>query len=185
MKKIYTKTGDEGETSLLGGKRVSKSCVEMEVIGELDEFNAALGVVLSFRAEQSEAEESLYLFFQSIQRDLFKIGSEIASLQTPLNENIEKIGENKILELENKIDELWAQLPELKNFILPGGSAVGAHLHLARTVCRRAERQLVVFGKNTPIRPELYKYLNRLSDFLFVAARWVNYKAGEIEKKFY
>jgi cob(I)alamin adenosyltransferase len=183
MSKIYTKTGDEGETSLLGGKRVSKGCVEMEVIGELDELNAALGVVLSFRAERSEAEESLYLFLQSIQRDLFKIGSEIASLQTPLNENIEKIGENKILELENKIDELWSELPELKNFILPGGSAVGAHLHLARTVCRRAERQLVAFGKNTPIRPELNKYLNRLSDFLFAAARWVNYKEGINEEK--
>jgi cob(I)alamin adenosyltransferase len=179
--KIYTKTGDEGETSLLGGKRMSKSCIEMEVIGELDELNAALGVVLSFRAEQNEAEESLYLFFQSIQRDLFKIGSEIASLQTPLNENIEKIGENKILELENKIDELWSELPELKNFILPGGSAVGAHLHLARTVCRRAERQMVAFGKSALVRPELYKYLNRLSDFLFAAARWVNRKVGEVE----
>ena len=183
MSKIYTKTGDGGETSLLGGRRVSKGCVEMEVIGELDELNAAMGVVLSFRAEQSEAEESFCLLIKSIQRDLFKIGSEIASLQTPLNEKIEKIGEDKILELENKIDGMWTQLLELKNFILPDGSAVGAHLHLARTICRRAERQLVKFGKNMQIRPELYKYLNRLGDFLFVAARWANYKEGINEEK--
>jgi cob(I)alamin adenosyltransferase len=186
MQKIYTKTGDEGETSLLGGKRVSKSCVEMEVIGELDELNAALGIVLSLRGPASGGDETipqLVNFLQSIQRDLFKIGSEIASLQTPLNENIEKIGENKIVELENKIDEFWSELPELKSFILPGGSAVGAHLHLARTVCRRAERRLVAFGKSTPVRPELYKYLNRLSDYLFVAARWVNYKEGINEEK--
>jgi cob(I)alamin adenosyltransferase len=186
MSKIYTKTGDEGETSLLGGNRVSKSCVEMEVIGELDELNAALGIVLSLRGPASGGDVAtpwLVEFLQSIQRDLFKIGSEIASLQTPLNERIEKIGEDKVLELENKIDELWSELPELKNFILPGGSAVGAHLHLARTVCRRAERQLVAFGKNTPVRPELYKYLNRLSDLLFAAARWVNYREGINEEK--
>lgn len=184
MTKIYTKTGDEGETSLLGGKRVGKCCIEMEVIGELDELNAALGIVLSLRASviptetAGRVEESLFAFLQSIQRDLFKIGSEIASLQTSLNDEVDKIDEMKIREIEEKIDEMWSGLPELKNFILPGGSEVGAHLHLARTVCRRAERQLVAFGKKAQIRPELYKYLNRLSDFLFAVARWVNYKKG-------
>jgi len=178
MTKIYTKTGDAGETSLLGGKRVEKSCLEMHVIGELDELNAVLGI-----AVVKVSQNNLKDFLVQVQKDLFGFGSEIASLQTSLEEKKEKIGEDKILEIENHIDEMWAELSELKNFILPGGSEAGAHLHLARTVCRRAERQLVEFGKDTRISPELYKYLNRLSDFLFAAARLVNYKEGIEEIK--
>ena len=191
--KIYSKTGDTGETGLLGGMRVDKSCLEMQVIGEVDELNATLGVAIVFLDCHSErSEESLSGFLQSIQRDLFKIGAELASLQTPLSGSIEKIGGDRVEEMEKMIDEFWSELPELKNFILPGGSEAGAHLHLARVICRRVERELVAFGQSlksevsspkSNIRPELYIYLNRLSDFLFASARWVNFKADEEEIK--
>ncbi len=178
MTKIYTKTGDTGETGLLGGKRVSKSGVEMRLIGEVDELNAALGITILFITE-----EKLKLFIQNIQRDLFKFGAELASLQAPLpvQEKIAKINFSHVEEMEKFIDQFWAELPELKNFILPGGNSAGAHLHLARVICRRAERELVAVGQTIPLRPELYIYLNRLSDFLFASARWVNFKAGEEE----
>jgi cob(I)alamin adenosyltransferase len=136
---------------------------------------------------------TLIEFLQNIQRDLFKIGAELASLQTSLAAKVEKINSDRVGEMEKIIDEFWMQLPELKNFILPGGSLAGAHLHLARAICRRAERELVAFGNQllksedrspkSNIRPELYTYLNRLSDFLFASARWVNFKAGEEEIK--
>lgn len=175
---IYTKTGDKGETGLLGGRRKDKNCLEIQLIGEVDELNALLGVAILFITE-----EKLKLFLQNIQRDLFKIGAELASLQTSLAGSIEKIGDSRVEEMEKMIDEFWNELPELKNFILPGGGEAGAHLHLARTICRRLERELVAFGKITPLRPELYIYLNRLSDFLFVSARWVNFKVGVEEIK--
>ncbi len=177
---IYTKTGDKGETSLLGGKRVSKSCLEMQVIGEIDELNACLGVVVSLfsKIDQIEKFNTIIKFLQSIQRDLFKVGAELASLQSPLGDKINKIDNTRAGEMETYIDKFWGELPELKNFILPGGSLVGAEIHRARTVCRRAERQLVDFSKNNLIRSELSIYINRLSDFLFALARFVNAKEG-------
>lgn len=170
--KVYTKTGDKGETSLLGGKRVSKNCLEIQAIGEVDELNAVLGMTATLLKEPK-----LKLLLQNIQRDLFKVGAELAGLKNP-NQiiDLEKVGE-----MEKMIDEFWLELPELKNFILPGGNMAGAYLHLARVICRRVERGLVVAGQTIPLRPELYIYLNRLSDFLFASARWVNFKAGEQE----
>lgn len=182
--KIYTKTGDKGETSLLGGKRVGKSCIEMQVIGEVDELNANLGAVVALLdKEEKETElDQVILFLQNIQRDLFKFGAELACLQSPaLADKINKIDTNRAEEMEQFIDQFWNELPELKNFILPGGSLAGAEIHRARTVCRRAERQLVDFCKKTSIRPELNIYLNRLSDFLFALARWVNMKGSIVE----
>ncbi|OGH91480.1 MAG: ATP:cob(I)alamin adenosyltransferase [Candidatus Magasanikbacteria bacterium RIFOXYD2_FULL_39_9] len=182
--KIYTKTGDKGETSLLGGKRVSKSCLEMQVIGEVDELNAALGVVVALLYKiKNEEIEKIGNFIQNIQRDLFKFGAELAAMQGPLEDKIEKIDSARVGEMEVFIDKFWNELPPLKNFILPGGSLAGAELHRARTVCRRVERQLVDFAKNVPIRAELNVYLNRLSDFLFAAARWVNFTDEEEEIK--
>ncbi|MEK7680744.1 MAG: cob(I)yrinic acid a,c-diamide adenosyltransferase [Patescibacteria group bacterium] len=175
--KIYTKTGDEGDTSLLGGKRISKCCIEMRVIGETDELNASLGLVVS-ELERGDLKN----FILEIQKNLFKAGSEIASLQTDL-QNIEKIGQEKITELEKMIDKLCTELPELKNFVLPGGCRAGALLHQTRAICRRAERELVAFGKSAQIRPELYAYFNRLSDFFFTAARWINFRARQEEMK--
>ncbi len=187
--KIYTKTGDKGETSLLGGKRVSKSCLEMQVIGEIDELNAVLGVVVAVLSPPARGGvgvvgantfimTDLVNFIQTIQRDLFKIGAELAALQGPLEDSVEKINSDRAIEMEKYIDQFWSELPELKNFILPGGSLAGAQLHMARTICRRAERQLVDFAKTISLRNELHIYLNRLSDFLFAAARYVNSKDG-------
>ncbi len=195
--KIYTKTGDTGETGLLGGKRVSKGSLEIQIIGEVDELNAALGIVLmslrgAVATRQSHLSSppvlwdcfvTLAMTIQNIQRDLFKVGAELAAIQTSMIERLEKVGTSRVEEMEKMVDEFWGELPELKNFILPGGSAAGAHLHLARVICRRVERELVAYGQTTPLRPELYIYLNRLSDFLFASARWVNFQAGEGEIK--
>ena len=140
---------------------MSKGGLEMRVIGEVDELNAALGVAVLFIKE-----EKLKLFIQNIQRDLFKFGAELASLQAPpaVQSIIEKLNFSRVEEMEKLIDEFWAELPELKNFILPGGSEAGAYLHLARVICRRVERELVIYGQTIPLRPELYIYLNRLSE---------------------
>ncbi len=187
MVKIYTKTGDKGKTSLRGGQRVEKSCLDIQVVGELDELNAVLGLATvnirgrscgchPERAKRSEGSlEELVYFIVKIQRDLLKIGSEVASLQTTLSKKIEKVDSNRVMEMEKMIDAWSQKLPKLNHFILPGDSLANAYLHLARAVCRRAERALVTLGKQKKVRAELYKYLNRLSDFLFVGARWVNY----------
>lgn len=187
---IYTKTGDSGETLLLCGRRVSKSCVELRVIGELDELNAVLGIIVSILRQQpchfergdgslNDIENKII----DIQKDIIIISSEIASLQTRISKTIEKIGKEKISEIEHQIDRWESQLPELKNFIIPGGSLPSAYLHLARAVCRRAERALVVLGKQKKVRAELFIYLNRLSDFLFMAARWANFQFSASEVK--
>jgi len=207
MSKIYTKTGDQGETSLLSGERVTKDCINLRIVGELDELNSVLGIVVSFCYTELVFDKSLKQVKDeifNIQKNLFKLGSELASLQNFIsadnctekstdNENplvvsagVKRMGEISIKDtekLEKQIDSMWAKLPELKNFILPGGSPVGAYLHLARTICRRAERELVSLGKEKKIRAEVYQYLNRLSDFLFTAARFVNYRLGIEEIK--
>lgn len=176
MIKIYTKTGDQGETSLLGGARVSKDCITLRVVGEVDELNSVLGQTVAHLYEEEPAG-----FLEKIQSDLFKVGAELASLQMTINSHIIKVGEEEIKELEQAIDEYWEQLPELKNFILPGGTTAGATLHQARAICRKAERELVALGKEQTVRAELYKYLNRLSDYLFAAARFVNAQGGMAE----
>ncbi|MFA6424250.1 MAG: cob(I)yrinic acid a,c-diamide adenosyltransferase [Candidatus Magasanikbacteria bacterium] len=178
MTKIYTKTGDAGETSLLGGERVTKDCITLQVVGEIDELNSKLGEVVAHLWEEEPAT-----FLKKVQADLFKAGAEIASLQTEFNSTITKIEQEQIEELENNVDAYADQLPELKNFILPGGNLSAAHLHHARTICRRVERVLVTLGKEKTVRPELYKYFNRLSDYLFTAARWVNWNDGVEEHK--
>ncbi|OGH88351.1 MAG: ATP:cob(I)alamin adenosyltransferase [Candidatus Magasanikbacteria bacterium RIFOXYC2_FULL_42_28] len=172
MTKIYTKTGDTGQTSLLGGARTDKDCISLMVIGEIDELNAELGMARALLGASEPAE-----FLRKISRDLFKVGSELAATQ---NENVsaslDKIDSAQILELEKEIDKIWGELPELKNFILPGGCVASASLHKARAICRRAERALVTLGRETKLRPEIYQYLNRLSDYLFATARFVNFK---------
>jgi len=175
--KIYTKTGDAGETSLLGGSRVSKDCITLRVVGEVDELNSIIGEAVSHLFEDEPAG-----FLEDIQRDLFKVGAELASLQMEVGSKVQKVGKDQIESLEKSIDDLWKDLPELKNFILPGGSVAGAILHRARSSCRRAERELVSLGKDQSVRSELYQYLNRLSDYLFTAARFVNYQNGAEEK---
>jgi cob(I)alamin adenosyltransferase len=175
--KIYTKTGDGGETGLFGGERVSKDHRRVAAYGEVDEVNAAVGFAL---AQEPAAFARGRL--QSIQRDLFTIGAELA---TPDPAKLAKalrdrpaIGGRQTATLEAAIDQHESGLPPLKQFILPGGSPKAAALHLARTVCRRAERAVVALSAEAKVRPEILTYLNRLSDLLFVLARAANAAAG-------
>lgn len=180
MNKIYTKTGDKGETSLLGGGRVKKCCVEMQAIGEVDELNALLGVLIEEMGgdEFKKERENLIL----VQNRLFVIGAQLASVQTRLD-NVPKIVKKDIRMLERWIDKMDKELPKLKNFILPGGSEEAALSFYARAVCRRAERAMVGLSEKYDVDRSLKQYLNRLSDLLFVLARWFNKIEGIKEVK--
>jgi cob(I)alamin adenosyltransferase len=175
--KIYTRTGDTGETGLFDGRRVSKSDLRVDAYGEVDELNAAVGVALA--AGLDGLSETLQTMLEAIQRDLFAVGGRLADPSRRVADRVEKmnVGAADVARLEQWIDQLESELPPLRRFILPGGVAVGAALHLARTVCRRAERRIVLLGADE-VPPELLAYVNRLSDFLFVAARVVNRRAG-------
>lgn len=173
--KIYTKTGDTGETALLGGKRVSKSCIEMHAIGEVDELNGALGV-LSAQLVDIRIQSKI----QRAQHVLFNLGANLAAAQTDLVQ-VPKVTDAQVGELEQWIDAMEAELPPLTQFILPGGSRAAAQSFFARAVCRRAERQVVWFGENVRLDQNLQKYLNRLSDALFVLGRFLNKQADHPE----
>jgi len=172
--KIYTRTGDAGETGLFGGARVGKDDPRVEAYGTVDELNSCLGVVRALGAS-SETDESLL----QIQSDLFTLGAELAC--APGKEDklrVTVLGEPDIARLEGWIDRSETPLEPLKNFVLPGGSACAAELHRARTVCRRAERCTLTASRSSAVRSELIIYLNRLSDLLFVLARFENHQAG-------
>lgn len=172
--KIYTKTGDKGETSLYGGKRVLKSDLRLECYGTIDELNSCLGLTLALPEADNYRE-----FITSVQNKLFNLGAELAN---PVGiGDSEFISEGDIELLEQEIDRLQTNLPALQNFILPGGSELSARFHMARTFCRRAERAAVRLNQRDTLRPETIKYLNRLSDLLFVVARHANFKAGETD----
>lgn len=173
--KIYTKTGDKGETSLFGGKRVWKDDLRIQAYGTVDELNSILGVAIT-EIKNEELKEVI----GSIQHELFTVGSDLAA---PLERNntifvIPRIDPNFVLRLEKFIDKFDSQLPILKNFILPGGLKSSALLHHARTICRRAEREVVALSKTDAINYEIEVYLNRLSDLLFVLARFENFSNG-------
>ena len=174
--KIYTKTGDTGETGLFGGTRVPKNAMRIEACGTVDELNACIGFIRS-QIKDTEIDASLH----RIQNQLFNVGADLATLETHPKAASLRISPTFTPELEREIDRLEAELPPLKNFILPGGSASGAAIHLARTVARRAERCAVTVAKGEMVNPEVLIYLNRLSDFLFVLARAVNHQLGESE----
>jgi cob(I)alamin adenosyltransferase len=175
--KIYTKTGDTGETSLFDNTRVRKSDARVDAYGEVDEVNACLGVA---RAAGVDADIGAVL--EAVQKDLFAVGARLADPSARIAGRVTKaaIAEAAIERLESEIDRLEAELPPLRRFILPGGSPAGAALHLARTVCRRAERRVVALGTGQ-VEPALIVYLNRLSDLLFVMARAVNHRSGAPE----
>ncbi|MBS4179107.1 cob(I)yrinic acid a,c-diamide adenosyltransferase [Lederbergia citrea] len=177
--KIYTKSGDKGTTSLIYGERISKNDTRVEAYGTCDEANSMIGLALSFLVNEkaTEVEEVRSVLYQ-IQTNLFHVGAELA---TPRGKEVKwKLQETDIEELEKFIDKWDATLPQLRNFILPGGHPAGAALHTARTVIRRAERCSVAIENSNPL---VLSYLNRLSDFLFVAARFVNDKLGAVETK--
>jgi cob(I)alamin adenosyltransferase len=170
--KIYTKTGDDGSTGLFGGQRVRKSDPRIACTGTVDELNAALGVAAV------TASEPLLGFLRQVQSDLFVLGSHLATPSEQQNNSLPPLHESIVHRLEMQIDSAEAGLPPLRNFILPGGTETAARLHLARTVCRRAERLLVEFADHQRVPPTLMTYLNRLSDWLFVQARLANAAAG-------
>lgn len=173
--KIYTKRGDAGETSLYGGDTTGKNHIRIHAYGTVDELNSALGMVLSFDISD-RGEEIL----AAIQNDLFVVGATLAT-PDPQKVRIEQVGDREIKALETWIDSLEEHLEPLKSFILPGGGGAGSTLHFARTVCRRAERQTVELAGSEPIPPEAIIYLNRLSDLLFVLARYENKHQGKKE----
>ncbi len=170
--KIYTRTGDTGETGLFGGPRVSKDARRINAYGTVDELNATLGLVAS-GLQQTDALQEVRSRLRRVQNELFVLGADLA---TPLDASIDlsRIDDRHVDMLEEEIDEMDKALPPLERFILPGGSETAARLHLARTVARRAERELVAFGKDAPYNVTALRYLNRLSDWLFVLARWTN-----------
>lgn len=168
--KIYTKTGDDGTTGLFGGGRVRKNHLRINAYGTVDELNSVVGL-----ARTSNRIPELDSILLSVQNQLFQLGSDLA---TPVDHpHVRRISEKDVVALERQIDEWESTLPPLTNFILPGGNVVGAHLHLARTVCRRAERLVVEMGSDAS--EWTVKYLNRLSDFFFVAARYANHANGQ------
>ena len=172
--KIYTRTGDQGQTGLFGGPRVSKDDLRLETCGTIDELNSVLGLV---RAEP--LPDSMGPLLQRIQNELFEVGAELATVD-PVARRTRTIAPERVTAIEEAIDQYQANLPPLRQFILPGGSAAAACLHFARAVCRRAERRLVTLLRSTEvdrISPLLLAYLNRLGDLLFVLARQANFKA--------
>jgi cob(I)alamin adenosyltransferase len=172
--KIYTKTGDAGETGLFGGGRVPQDDPRVQAYGDVDELNATLGFAAALEPGGFEAD-----FLQSVQRDLFTIGAELATPNTAKLK--EKVGADRVGAIEEVIDRHESTLPPLKNFILPGGTPKAAALHVARTTCRRAERAIVALARDQQINPVIIHYLNRLSDLLFVLARAVNKQAGRAD----
>ena len=171
--KIYTKTGDAGETSFFDNTRVSKADPRVDAYGEVDELNACLGLVIA------AGPGDLTAALQAIQQDLFALGSRLADPSSRVAARVTKaaVTTDAVERLEQLIDRLDSEVPPLRKFILPGGSLAGALLHVARTVCRRAERRVIALGAGA-VDPILIVYLNRLSDLLFVMARAVNHRAG-------
>ena len=176
--KIYTRTGDAGGTALFGGTRVSKHDPRVAAYGEVDELNATLGTA----SAQCELPGEVVDIIAHIQKDLFAIGARLADPAEKIAERVTKVAvtEADIQRLENWIDRFESELPPLRKFILPGGNRFGAQLHLARTVCRRAERSIVSLGVDN-LDAHLLAYVNRLSDLLFVLARAVNHRGGQPE----
>ena len=169
--KIYTRKGDDGSTGLFGGPRVRKDALRVEAYGDVDELNSALGV-----AREELKADDLRALVDALQSELFTVGAELATPDT--SKNVPRVAPAQVERMEREIDRLEAELPEMRNFILPGGSRAGAALHLCRTICRRAERKVVRLAAREPVTAEALAYLNRLSDLLFVMARAANLRAG-------
>jgi cob(I)alamin adenosyltransferase len=184
--RIYTRTGDGGMTGLVGGGRVKKSARRIETYGTVDELSSAIGVgraALAPFLERHARAASLDSWLAWAQDALFNLGSELATPPAETREGTPRIGASDASALERAIDQAQSDLPPLANFIHPGGSLPGAHLHFARTVCRRAERLVVALREDEEVSPEAVRYLNRLSDALFVWARWINDALGDAEHR--
>ena len=181
--KVYTRTGDKGDTHLVGGKQVRKDDPRIESYGTIDELNSVLGIVRACNdaAKPSPATKRLDQILRQIQNELFDLGSELATPPDAAWEGMIRVGPAQIKVLERTIDECQADLQPLKSFILPGGGMIAAFLHQARTVCRRAERDILRLMRKEPVSEAALGYVNRLSDLLFVLSRWMSHQLGEPE----
>jgi cob(I)alamin adenosyltransferase len=182
--RVYTRTGDRGETALVGGRRVPKDSPRIEAYGTIDELNAVVGLVRTFNEErlaEGDHHRRLDEILRKIQNELFDVGSELATPPDAEYEGMFKIGADEVTALERLMDECQQSLEPLRSFTLPGGGRINAFLHLARTVCRRAEREILRLSRAEPVNPWLLAYVNRLSDAFFVLGRWVGKHMGEKE----
>ena len=182
INKVYTRTGDSGTTRLVDQTSVLKSDTRVECYGEIDELNSSLGICISLlKTDNQQNFSPLIVFLKKIQNDLFNLGTVLATSDETLLEKFPKITLSDIKNLEKKIDYYNKDLSELKSFILPSGNIAAAHFHLTRTICRRAERRCVALYSETTFDENVLKYLNRLSDFIFVVSRWINKQNCEEE----
>ena len=186
--RVYTRLGDGGETALVGGRRVAKDSPRIVAYGTIDELNAVVGLVRVFNAEgmrtrgpRRKRHEWLDATLRKVQNQLFDLGSELATPPDAVYEGMFRVGEGEVTELERIMDGCQKDLAPLKSFILPGGGRIQGFLHQARTVCRRAERELFALSRTEPVGEWALRYVNRLSDLLFVLGRWVGKHMGEKE----
>jgi cob(I)alamin adenosyltransferase len=182
INRVYTRSGDKGETGLVGGKRLPKDSPRIEAYGTIDELNSIVGLARAFNADkQGAAHRRLDEILRKIQDELFDLGGELATPPDFTYEGMARLGEKEIKRIEELIDECQKELEPLKSFVLPGGGKISAHLHQCRTVCRRAEREILRLQGAEEIGEWPLKYLNRLGDLFFVLARWVGKRTGEEE----
>lgn len=176
--KIYTKTGDDGTTALFSGGRVSKTHLRVQAYGTVDELNSVLGVARALKPSTTTDQ-----WLEKVQNQLFHLGADLATPMDAKADWVVRMDAEPVQWIEDTIDQMTAELPELKNFILPGGTPSAAQIHVARTVCRRAERAAIDLSQVEPIGELVVPYLNRLSDWLFVLSRWENKQSGIAEEK--
>ena len=183
INKVYTRTGDEGETGLVGGRRIAKEHLRIEAYGTVDELNSVIGLSRSFLAQKEDSlhRDKLDLILEAVQQRLFDIGSELATLPGDEYEGQVKVKEADTQWMEEVIDLMNEDLEPLKSFILPGGTPLNAFLHQSRTICRRAERAILRLHRGDMVSASIRTFINRLSDFLFVCGRWVAVKLNEEE----
>ena len=182
INKVYTRKGDAGKTRLIGGAETWKDNVRVEAFGTVDELNAEIGLCRELLKETGNEKFSfLVQTLKSVQNELFNLGTQLASAAGSHSKNLPRLTDDSILKLESEIDTSNESLSELTSFVLPGGSVINAQLHIARNVCRRAERRVVSLLKKENVNPENIRYLNRLSDALFVWSRWVSKMIGDEE----
>jgi cob(I)alamin adenosyltransferase len=182
--RVYTRTGDRGETALVGGKRVPKDSLRIEAYGTIDELNSIVGLARAFNEEKladGEAHRFLDTVLRQIQDELFDLGSELATPPDFFQEGMYRVSESEVKKMEQLIDECQKELEPLKSFVLPGGGRIGAYLHQCRTVCRRAEREILRLSRAEELSEWPIKYVNRLSDLFFVLSRWISKKTGKDE----
>jgi len=182
--RVYTRTGDKGETSLVGGKRVPKDSPRIDAYGTIDELNSIIGLARVFNEENLDAGEAHHFLDEAlckIQDELFDLGSELATPSEFFQEGMFRISQSEVKNIEKLIDKCQENLQPLESFILPGGGRIGAYLHQCRTVCRRAEREILRLSREETISEWPLKYVNRLSDLFFVLSRWISKETGERE----